>query len=60
MTLFGMVIDVKEEQWEKAHLPIFVTLSGMVTENKEQRENAPSPIIVTPSGMVIEVNEEHS
>ena len=37
VTLLGMVIEVKEEQPEKALLPILVTLLGMVTEVKEEQ-----------------------
>ena len=32
-----MVIEVKEEQPEKAEFPILVTLLGMVTEVKEEQ-----------------------
>ena len=35
--LFGMVTDVKPEQYSKALLPIEVTLFGMVTEVKPEQ-----------------------
>ena len=43
-----MVIEVREEQSEKALSPIVVTLLGMVIEVREQPEKAEEPIDVTP------------
>jgi hypothetical protein len=37
VTLFGIVIEVKEEQPEKANFPILVTLLGIVTEVKDEQ-----------------------
>ena len=37
VTPSGMVIDANEEQSEKAHLPMEVTLPGMVTEDREEQ-----------------------
>ena len=37
VTLLGMVIEVREEQPEKAELPIEVTLLGMMIEVREEQ-----------------------
>ena len=37
VTLLGIVIEVKEEQSEKALLPMLVTLLPMATEVKEEQ-----------------------
>ena len=48
MTLFGIVMEVKEEHPKNAQFPIVATLFGMVIDFRdEQKENAPSPIVVT-------------
>ena len=53
------MIEVKEEQLEKAESPIEVTLFPIVTEVKEaQPLKAPYPIEVTLFGIAIEVKEE--
>ena len=36
VTLLGIAMEVKEEQSEKALLPMFVTLLGIVMEVKEE------------------------
>ena len=52
VTLFGMVMDVKEEQKENALFSIVVTLFGMVMDVKEEHSiNASSPIVVTLFGI---------
>ena len=49
-----MVIEVREEHMEKAHLPILVTESGIVIDVRaEQLEKAPSPILVTEEGITL-------
>ena len=51
------VMEVREEQEEKAELPIHVTLSGMVMELRaSQEEKADSPMLVTLFGIVTEVS----
>ena len=56
-----MLIEVREEQEEKAPDPILVTLLGIVMEVRaEQPEKAYSPMLVTPLGMATEVREEQS
>ena len=48
--LLGMVMEVREEQREKALLPMLVMLLGMVIEvSEEQSEKARFPMLVTPS-----------
>ena len=48
VTLSGMVMDVREEQYSNAQGPMEVTLSGMVMDvRKWHYENARSPIEVT-------------
>ena len=37
VTLFGMMMDVNDEQLEKALSPIVVTLSGMVMDVKDEQ-----------------------
>ena len=37
VTLLGIVIEVREEQLEKAEFPMLVTLLGMVTEVREEQ-----------------------
>ena len=37
VTLLGMVMEVREEQHQKASLPMLVTLLGMVTEVREEQ-----------------------
>ena len=60
MALFGIVIEVKEEQEVNAHSPIVVTLFVMITDGKEEHsQNASFPIVVTLFGIVMEVREEH-
>ena len=57
----GIVIDVRDEQPEKAYSPIEVTLLGIVIDVKdEQSQKAPSPIDVTLLGIVIDVKDEQS
>jgi hypothetical protein len=59
ITLLGIEIEARAEQYENALPPMVVTLSGMVIEvSKEQPENALPPMVVTLSGMVMEVSEE--
>ena len=54
VTLLGMVIEVKDEQFRKASPPILVTLLGIVMEVKlEHNEKASRPILVTLSGIEI-------
>ena len=56
VTLLGIVMEIRPEQWEKTFSPIDVTLLGIVTEVRPlQREKAPSPIDVTLLGIVTEV-----
>ena len=38
VTLFGIVMDVKEEHSRNAYFPIVVTLFGMVMDVKEEQE----------------------
>ena len=50
------MIEVKEEQPEKALLPILVTLLGIVTEVKEEQSSkALYPIVVTLLGIIYSV-----
>ena len=52
--LSGITIELKEEQYQKAELPIEVTLSGITIELKElQPLKASSPIEVTLSGIIV-------
>ena len=37
VTLLGIVIETKEEQFRKAEFPILVTLFGIVTEVKAEQ-----------------------
>ena len=37
VTLLGMVMEVREEQLEKAQSPMLVTLLGIVTEVREEQ-----------------------
>ena len=37
VTLLGMVMEAREEQYEKAEFPMLVTLLGMVTEVREEQ-----------------------
>ena len=37
ITLLGILTEVKEEQREKARIPMLVTLLGIVTEVKEEQ-----------------------
>ena len=47
------------EQSKNALSPIFVTLEGIVSDDKEEQpKNAPSPILVTPEGIVSDDKEE--
>ena len=56
VTLFGIVIEVKALQPEKAHLPIELRLLDIVTEVRLVHiPKASSPIEVTLFGIVIEV-----
>ena len=53
-----MIIEVKEEQWEKALLPILAMLLGIVTEvNDLQPLKACASMLLTPSGMTIDVKD---
>ena len=54
VTLLGMTILDKDEQFENAQLPILVTLSGIIILNKDvQSQKALSPILVTLLGITI-------
>ena len=60
VTLFGIVIEVKEEHPLNALCSIAVTLLEMVIEVKEEQErNTKLFIFMTPSVILIEVKEEH-
>ena len=37
VTLLGIVMEVREEQREKAPIPMLVTLLGIVTEVREEQ-----------------------
>ena len=53
----GSVIDLRDEQPEKAEDPIEVTLFGtVISVSAEQPENANDPMDVTALGMLISVN----
>ena len=61
VTLFGMVMERREEHHEKVRSPILVTLFPMVAEvREEQSEKALSPILVTLLGITIEVSESNA
>ena len=48
-----MVIETREEQFEKALFPIEVTLLGIVADTREEQfEKAPFSTEVTPFGIV--------
>ena len=54
VTLLGMVMEVRPQQFLKASAPIVCTLLGMLTVfNPLQPENAPSTMVDTPSVNVI-------
>ena len=58
VTLLGIVIEVREVQFQKAASPMLVTLLPIVTEvREEQPAKAAYPMLVTLSGMVIEVRD---
>ena len=54
VTLLGIVMEIRPEQWEKTFSPIDVTLLGIVMEVRpEQWEKALFPIDVTLLGIVV-------
>ena len=59
VTLFGIVIEVREEQPLKASDPMLVTLSPIVTDVKEEQSlKASDPMLVTLSPMIYSVTCE--
>jgi hypothetical protein len=55
----GSVIDVSEEQQEKAATPIIISESGSVINvSEEHSRKASSPIILSESGRVIEISDQ--
>ena len=59
VTLFGIDTKFNFLQKKNVHIPIFVTLSGIVIFVIPLHSNAPSPILVTLSGIVIFVIPLH-
>ena len=58
VTDFGILIDVRELQPEKAELPMLVTEFGILMEVKElQPKKAPDSMLVTELGILMEVKE---
>ena len=58
LTLFGIVMHVKDSQPLKATLPILVTLFGIVILfNEEQSSKAATPMLLTLSGIVMPIKE---
>lgn len=56
-----MAMLVREVQVLKAHLPMLVTLSGIVTKTRDSHQlKAEKPMEVTPTGMVTTMREEQS
>ena len=54
VTLLGITIDVRLEQFWKAYSPMLVTLLGIVMEVRpEQYSKAPSPMLVTLLGITV-------
>jgi len=54
-----MAMLVREVQVLKAHLPMLVTLSGIVTKTRDSHQlKAEKPMEVTPTGMVTTMREE--
>ena len=47
VTLFGIAMDVRDVQWEKALLPMLVTVFGIETEVNIESSNADAPISVS-------------
>ena len=51
VTLLGIVIEVREEQTQKASCPMLVTPLGIVMEEREEQpEKVASPMLVTQIG----------